>query len=46
MATTRRADATWSGDLQSGRGDVTAATTNVFASLPTTGRRASASRRA
>jgi lipoyl-dependent peroxiredoxin len=36
MATTRRADATWSGDLLSGRGTVTAATTQVFADLPTT----------
>lgn len=36
MATTRQADATWSGDLLSGRGTVTAATTRVFADLPTT----------
>lgn len=36
MATTRRADATWSGDLLSGRGNVTAATTQVFSELPTT----------
>ena len=36
MATTRRADATWSGDLLSGRGTVTATTTGVFADLPTT----------
>jgi len=36
MATTRRADATWSGDLLSGRGSVTAATTGVFRDLPTT----------
>jgi osmotically inducible protein OsmC len=36
MATTRRADATWSGDLLSGRGTVTAATTSVFSDLPTT----------
>jgi osmotically inducible protein OsmC len=36
MATTRRAAATWSGDLNSGRGTVTAATTSVFADLPTT----------
>src|SRR5215207_6573316 len=36
MATTRRADATWAGDLLSGNGTVTAATTGVFASLPTT----------
>jgi lipoyl-dependent peroxiredoxin len=33
---TRRADATWGGDLLSGRGTVTAATTGVFADLPTT----------
>jgi osmotically inducible protein OsmC len=36
MATTRHADATWSGDLLSGRGNVTAATTQVFTELPTT----------
>jgi osmotically inducible protein OsmC len=36
MATTRRADATWAGDLLSGRGTVTAATTGVFRDLPTT----------
>jgi osmotically inducible protein OsmC len=36
MATTRQADATWSGDLLSGRGTVTAATTRVFSDLPTT----------
>ena len=36
MATTRRADATWSGDLLSGRGTVTAATTGVIRDLPTT----------
>ena len=36
MATTRQADATWSGDLLSGHGTVTAATTHVFADLPTT----------
>ena len=36
MATTRRADATWSGDLLSGRGTVTASTTQVFTDLPTT----------
>ena len=36
MATTRRADATWSGDLLGGRGTVTAATTGVFRDLPTT----------
>jgi osmotically inducible protein OsmC len=36
MATTRRADATWSGDLIGGNGTVTASTTRVFADLPTT----------
>ena len=36
MATTRRAAATWSGDLLSGRGTVTASTTAVFSDLPTT----------
>jgi osmotically inducible protein OsmC len=36
MATTRRATATWSGDLLSGKGTVTAATTGVFRDLPTT----------
>jgi osmotically inducible protein OsmC len=36
MATTRRADATWSGDLLSGRGTVSAATTGVFRDIPTT----------
>lgn len=36
MATTRRAAATWSGDLLSGRGTVTASTTSVFSDLPTT----------
>jgi osmotically inducible protein OsmC len=36
MATTRRADATWGGDLLSGHGTVTAATTGVFSDLPTT----------
>ncbi len=36
MATTRRADATWSGDLLSGRGNVTAGTTGVFRDLTTT----------
>ena len=36
MATTRRATATWSGDLLSGHGTVTAATTGVFRDLPTT----------
>jgi len=36
MATTRNADATWTGDLLGGRGTVSAATTGVFADLPTT----------
>ena len=36
MATTRRATATWSGDLLSGNGTVTAATTGVFRDLATT----------
>jgi osmotically inducible protein OsmC len=36
MATTRQADAAWAGDLLSGRGTVTAATTGVFSDLPTT----------
>jgi lipoyl-dependent peroxiredoxin len=36
MPETRHADATWSGDLLSGRGTVTASTTRVFADLPTT----------
>ena len=36
MATTRQATATWSGDLLSGKGTVTAATTGVFRDLPTT----------
>ena len=36
MATTRKATATWSGDLVSGNGSVTAATTKVFEDLPTT----------
>jgi|SRR5689334_2928343 len=36
MATTRKATATWSGDLTSGNGSVTAATTKVFQDLPTT----------
>lgn len=36
MATTRRATATWSGDLPSGRGTVTAATTGIFRDQPTT----------
>jgi osmotically inducible protein OsmC len=35
MATTRNADATWSGDLLGGHGTVSAATTGVFADLPT-----------
>jgi osmotically inducible protein OsmC len=36
MATTREASATWSGDLLSGKGTVTAATTGVFTDLGTT----------
>ena len=36
MATTRQANATWSGDLLTGHGSVTATTTGVFADLPTT----------
>lgn len=36
MATTRRATATWTGDLLTGRGTVTAATTGVFRDQPTT----------
>jgi len=36
MATTRNADATWTGDLLGGRGTVSAATTGVFADVPTT----------
>lgn len=36
MATTRQATATWSGDLPSGNGTVSAATTGVFRDLPTT----------
>ena len=36
MATTRRASATWSGDLLSGNGTVTAATTGTFRDQPTT----------
>ncbi len=36
MATTRRATATWTGDLPSGRGTVTAATTGIFRDQPTT----------
>ena len=35
MAETRTAEATWSGDLLSGHGTVTAATTHVFTDLPT-----------
>jgi osmotically inducible protein OsmC len=36
MATTRRATATWSGDLLSGNGTVTAATTGIFRDQPST----------
>jgi lipoyl-dependent peroxiredoxin len=36
MATSRRATATWSGDLLSGNGTVTAATTGTFKDQPTT----------
>ena len=36
MATTRRAEATWGGDLIGGNGTVTAGTTRVFADLPIT----------
>ena len=36
MATTRRATATWSGDLPTGRGTVTAASTGIFRDQPTT----------
>jgi lipoyl-dependent peroxiredoxin len=36
MATTRQATATWSGDLLSGKGTVTAATTGIFRDQPTT----------
>ena len=36
MATTRRATATWSGDLATGNGTVTAATTGIFRDQPTT----------
>ena len=36
MATTRHATATWSGDLLSGNGTVTAATTGIFRDQPTT----------
>ena len=35
MATTRRASATWAGDLPTGRGTVTAATTGIFRDQPT-----------
>jgi osmotically inducible protein OsmC len=35
MATTRRASATWSGDLATGKGTVSAATTGVFRDQPT-----------
>jgi osmotically inducible protein OsmC len=35
MATTRRATATWRGDLLSGAGTVTAATTGIFRDQPT-----------
>ena len=34
MAAIRRADATWSGDLQSGKGNVSAVTSGAFAQLP------------
>jgi osmotically inducible protein OsmC len=36
MATTRRASATWSGDLLSGRGTVSAASSGLFSDQPTT----------
>jgi lipoyl-dependent peroxiredoxin len=36
MATTRRADATWSGDLTAGSGAVSASTSQAFTSLPVT----------
>jgi osmotically inducible protein OsmC len=36
MATTRSATATWSGDLLSGKGTVSAATTGIFRDQPTT----------
>ena len=36
MATTRRASATWSGDLPTGHGTVTAASTGIFRDQPTT----------
>ena len=36
MATTRRATATWGGDLASGRGTVSAASTGIFRDQPTT----------
>jgi osmotically inducible protein OsmC len=35
MATTRRATATWGGDLPTGRGTVTAATTGIYRDQPT-----------
>jgi osmotically inducible protein OsmC len=34
MATIRRAEATWSGDLQTGKGTVSAVTSGAFAELP------------
>ena len=36
MATTRRADVTWEGDLMSGKGAVTASTSGAFTGLPVT----------
>jgi lipoyl-dependent peroxiredoxin len=36
MAAIRRAEATWSGDLQSGKGNVSAVTSGAFAQLPVT----------
>jgi len=36
MATTRRATATWSGDLLSGRGSVSASSSGLFSDQPTT----------
>ena len=36
MAAVRRAEATWSGDLQSGKGTVSAVTSGAFAQLPVT----------
>jgi lipoyl-dependent peroxiredoxin len=36
MAAIRRAEATWSGDLQSGKGTVSAITSGAFAKLPVT----------